>query len=56
MNVNTLIEEIENSQREKYPNKPYNFNRANSKDWLRLKNKIDKQLTKLNEISKMINQ
>lgn len=56
MNVDILIKEIENSQRKKYPNKPYNFDRAKPKDWLRLKNRIDRQLTKLIEISKIINQ
>ena len=54
MNVRILIEQIENNMREKYPNKPYTFDRKNGEDWLRLQDLIDKELNKLQKIREII--
>ena len=56
MNVNTIIKEIENERRKKYPNKAYTFDRKNPKDWLRLQGVIDEKLNKLLKISQIIDQ
>ncbi len=56
MNVRTIIRQIEDSRRKKYPDTPYTFDRKNPKDWLRLQDKIDNELSKLVKIGQIINQ
>jgi len=56
MNVRTIIREIEDNRRKKYPDTPYTFDRKKPKDWLRLQEEIDKKLEKLVKIGQIINQ
>jgi len=56
MNVRRIIQEIENNRRKKYPNKAYTFDRKNPKDWLRLTEAIDSELSKFIKIGQIINQ